>query len=126
MHSRPRKLLRQLFGSHGRAPQSRAQRIIIGEASMATISKRSVMIAGHKTSVSLEEAFWSALKEIALRQGQSVSALVNRIQDERHDGNLSSAIRMFVLKDVRAHAAQDLMPPQIGRSEFEEGSEAAE
>ena len=62
----------------------------------ASIRKRSVVIAGHATSVSLEEAFWSALKDIAGRQGRSINALVSEI-DRARESNLSSAIRVFVL-----------------------------
>ena len=65
------------------------------------VVKRSVAIAGHKTSVSLEEAFWKSLKEIGKRQGVSLSALLAAIDSERHYGNLSSAIRLFVLNFYR-------------------------
>lgn len=63
----------------------------------AAIIKRSIAIAGHRTSVSLEEAFWRGLKEVAKRRGQSASALVAAIDAERKSANLSSAIRVFVL-----------------------------
>lgn len=59
--------------------------------------KRSVVIAGHRTSVSLETAFWAGLKEIAETRGISVNRLVETIDAER-DTNLSSAIRVFVLQ----------------------------
>ncbi len=62
--------------------------------------KRSVRIAGHPTSVSLEAPFWEALCEIAARRGQPVSALLAAIDAER-SGNLSSAIRLFVLDSCR-------------------------
>ncbi len=71
-----------------------------GPASGTGLRKRSVMIAGHATSISLEEAFWRALKEIADAEGLSVNALVTRIDRERGPdghGNLSSAIRVYVL-----------------------------
>src|SRR5215813_5452773 len=106
MHSRPRKLLRQIFGDHGRVPRNSAAWIKLAEASMAHFSKRSVIIGGQETSVSLEDGFWSALKEISLREGISVSALINGIA-KRRQANLSSAIRTFVLDDARAHAAGD-------------------
>jgi len=61
------------------------------------VMKRSVIVGGHKTSVSLEEAFWSALKEIAAKRDASLSELVATIDTERELGNLSSAIRLFVL-----------------------------
>lgn len=64
------------------------------------IRKRSVTIAGHKTSLSLEEAFWRELKVIAGADGTSVNALIEGIDRER-GGNLSSAVRVFVLERVR-------------------------
>lgn len=63
----------------------------------AGIVKRSVSIAGHRTSVSLEEPFWEALRGIADSEGLSVQALIGRIDAERGEQNLSSAIRVFVL-----------------------------
>ncbi len=60
------------------------------------VRKRSVNIAGHATSVSLEDAFWTALKEIAETQGLSLAALVAEV-DLRRTGNLSSALRVHVL-----------------------------
>ncbi|MHC2107787.1 ribbon-helix-helix domain-containing protein [Methylobacterium sp. WL64] len=68
----------------------------------AGISKRSVVIAGHRTSVSLEDPFWAALREVAEARGQSVQALVGTIDAGRGGQNLSSAIRVFVLDAVRA------------------------
>lgn len=65
-----------------------------------TLVKHSVRIAGHATSVSLEAAFWQALLEIAAKRGQSVNALLAVIDAER-TGNLSSAIRLFVLDACR-------------------------
>ena len=65
------------------------------------VTKRSVMIAGHRTSVSLEEPFWAALREVAAARGQSVQALVGAIDAGRGGQNLSSAIRVFVLDAVR-------------------------
>ena len=64
------------------------------------IIKRSVRIAGHPTSISLEPAFWSALCEIAARRQLSVNALLSMI-DAGRNGNLSSAIRLFVLDSCR-------------------------
>ncbi len=63
----------------------------------ATIRKRSVSIAGHRTSVSLEQAYWNALKEIAGVRAISVTRLIAEI-DRTRTGNLSSAIRVFVLE----------------------------
>ena len=63
------------------------------------IAKRSVVIAGHKTSVSLEEAFWSGLKAIAADSRITVADLISRIaaKQRQHNPNLSSALRLFVL-----------------------------
>jgi predicted DNA-binding ribbon-helix-helix protein len=66
------------------------------------VIKRSIVIAGHKTSVSLEDAFWTGLKEIALSRGVTLSDLVAAIDSERQLGNLSSAIRLFVLDHYKA------------------------
>lgn len=66
----------------------------------AGMTKHSVRIAGHATSVSLEAAFWELLGEIARWRGLSVNALLAQIDAER-GGNLSSAIRLFVLESVR-------------------------
>jgi predicted DNA-binding ribbon-helix-helix protein len=65
----------------------------------SSIRKRSVTIAGHSTSVSLEAAFWDALKDIAAVRGISINALIEAI-DEGRTGNLSSAIRVFVLAEA--------------------------
>jgi predicted DNA-binding ribbon-helix-helix protein len=64
------------------------------------IRKRSVVIAGHPTSVSLEPAFWDALKELADDRGLSTAALIAEIDRDR-SGNLSSAIRVHVLDQLR-------------------------
>ena len=66
------------------------------------VVKRSIVIAGHKTSVSLEDAFWKGLKEIAGSRDLTLSDLVSTIDSERRHGNLSSAIRLFVLNHYRA------------------------
>ena len=67
----------------------------------SSIVKRSVVIGGHKTSVSLEEPFWTALKQIAHAQNMSLSALVAQIDETREQSNLSSAIRLSVLRHFR-------------------------
>ena len=66
------------------------------------VVKRSIVIAGHKTSVSLEDAFWKGLKEIAGGRDMTLSDLVSTIDSDRRHGNLSSAIRLFVLDYYRA------------------------
>jgi len=62
------------------------------------VVKRSIVIAGHKTSVSLEDAFWKGLKDIAAARDATLSDLVAAIDSARRRGNLSSAIRLFVLE----------------------------
>ena len=71
------------------------------------VVKRSIVIAGHKTSVSLEDAFWKALKEIASGRNLTLSDLVAAIDSERRHGNLSSAIRLFVLDHYRAQIGDE-------------------
>jgi len=66
------------------------------------VVKRSIVVAGHKTSVSLEEAFWNGMKEISGLRDMTLSELVGEIDSNRQQGNLSSAIRLFVLDSVRA------------------------
>ena len=68
------------------------------------VVKRSIVIAGHKTSVSLEDAFWKGLKDIAIGRRITLSDLVASIDTERQHGNLSSAIRLFVLDHYRTSA----------------------
>ena len=66
------------------------------------IVKRSVMIAGHRTSVSVEQPFWDHLKRLAEARGLSTAALIAEIEQDRKRQNLSSAIRLFVLEAVAA------------------------
>lgn len=65
------------------------------------VVKRSIMVGGHKTSVSLEEPFWNGMKEISGERGKTLSELVSEINGARQQGNLSSAIRLFVLDHFR-------------------------
>lgn len=67
------------------------------------VVKRSIVIAGHKTSVSLEDAFWDALKHIAQERRVTLSDIVQEVDQKRKQGNLSSAIRLFVLDHYRSH-----------------------
>jgi predicted DNA-binding ribbon-helix-helix protein len=71
------------------------------------VVKRSIVIAGHKTSVSLEDAFWKGLKEIAIGRELTLSDLVASIDTDRHHGNLSSAIRLFVLDHFRVQSGDE-------------------
>ena len=68
------------------------------------VVKRSVVLAGHKTSVSLEEAFWTSMKEISSLRDMTMSELIGEIDNSREQGNLSSAIRLFVLDYFRSRA----------------------
>ena len=68
------------------------------------ILKRSILIGGHKTSVSLEDAFWSGMKEISRQRDMTLSELAREIDSNRQQGNLSSAIRLFVLDYFRSRA----------------------
>jgi predicted DNA-binding ribbon-helix-helix protein len=77
----------------------------------SSIVKRSVVIDGHKTSISLEDPFWTDLKKIAQAQRVTLSELLSTIDGARDQGNLSSAIRLFVLQhfcyeDKRMEAAK--------------------
>ena len=69
------------------------------------VSKRSIVIAGHKTSVSLEDQFWNSLKEIAGERNMTLAELVRAIDADRQHANLSSAIRLFVLGIYRDQVA---------------------
>jgi predicted DNA-binding ribbon-helix-helix protein len=64
------------------------------------MKKRSVLVAGHPTSVSLEEEFWDGLKDVARSRGLSVNAMIEEI-DAVRSSNLSSAIRVYVLKEAQ-------------------------
>ena len=64
--------------------------------------KRSLSIAGHRTSLSLEPEFWEALQKAALKRGMTVSGLVADIDQARGERNLSSAVRVWILKDIES------------------------
>ena len=66
------------------------------------VVKRSIVVADHKTSVSLEDEFWKGLKEIAARRLMTLSELIGTIDSQRQQGNLSSALRLFVLEFYRS------------------------
>ena len=72
----------------------------------SSVIKRSIVIDGHKTSVSLEDAFWKGLKEIAGGRAMTLSDLVATIDTDRQHGNLSSAIRLFVLDHYRSQIGE--------------------
>ena len=79
----------------------------------SAIVKRSIILGGHKTSISLENEFWLCLREIADRRKIKLSALLQQIDNDRTQANLSSAIRVFILNYMCAEAAVQL-PPASG------------
>ncbi|MEQ8449172.1 MAG: ribbon-helix-helix domain-containing protein [Nitratireductor sp.] len=75
---------------------------------MSGVRKRSVTIRGHRTSYSIEQAFYDELRKIAARRDRALAALVAEIDEHRpRDTNLSSALRLFVLDQMRAHHADE-------------------
>ena len=87
----------------------------------SSIAKRSIYIGGHKTSVSLEDAFWLGLREIARRRHMTLGQLVANIGANREQGNLSSAIRLFVL----GHYRDQIAPQQAQREPKQSGAAVA-
>ena len=79
------------------------------------MAKRSVIIAGHKTSVSLENAFWDALKSAASRRGMTINELVTLVDGSRH-GNLSRALRVFLLNDQHGEVILAPRPARHGEA----------
>jgi len=77
----------------------------------SAIIKRSVVLDGHKTSVSLENEFWEGLREIAGRNKANLSSLVRQIDRNRIGGNLSSAIRVFVFNHFRSQHGEPVESP---------------
>ena len=84
--------------------------LIRGAEAVSLVLKRSIVIAGHKTSISLEDEFWNSFKEIASERGMTVAAMIGAIDGGRKHVNLSSAIRLFVLGAYRDQIAS-LGPP---------------
>ena len=83
----------------------------------SSITKRSVIVNGHKTSVSLEEPFWTSLKSIAAARRVQIQHLISEIDANKQHANLSSALRLFVLAQYRPEAAETVAqrPPSEGR-----------
>ena len=81
------------------------------------VVKRSIVITGHKTSVSLEDAFWTGLKDIATSRNMTLSELVAEIDSGRRHGNLSSAIRLFVLDYFRSRSGPAEKPVSDTRTQ---------
>ena len=80
----------------------------------SSVVKRSVVLAGHKTSVSLEEAFWTGLKGIAMERRQTLSDLIGTIDAERQHSNLSSAVRLFVLNHYQVLSSSERLIQSAG------------
>ncbi len=82
----------------------------------STIIKRSIVLKGHKTSVSLEAEFWEGLREIACAQKINLTTLAQQIDQGRNGGNFSSAIRVYVFNHLRGQIAglqtSQQMPPE--------------
>jgi predicted DNA-binding ribbon-helix-helix protein len=81
-------------------PRTEARRAK-GAAMPSAVIKRSIVLVGHKTSVSLEDPFWAGLKDIAQDSGSTLSNLVNKVDTERVNANLSSALRVYVFQHFR-------------------------
>lgn len=95
-------------GGDGRTPGLRVAALTTGpvpDTDDVRVLKRSVRVAGHPTSISLEEPFWAELKRIAAARRISLNALVTEVDAGRGLANLSSALRMLVVADLRKLAA---------------------
>jgi predicted DNA-binding ribbon-helix-helix protein len=88
--------------------------------SVSPVIKRSIYLDGHKTSVSLEDAFWRGLKDIARSQELTIAEVVSDI-DTRRQGNLSSAIRLFVLDTIRTQVSRSF-GDHVGTNAATEGN----
>ncbi|WP_137152494.1 ribbon-helix-helix domain-containing protein [Devosia sp. FKR38] len=75
------------------------------------MDKRSLSIAGHRTSIALEPEFWAALEQMAAQSGQTMTALICAIDAERQTANLSSAARLAVLAWYQRQLAAGGTPP---------------
>ena len=82
------------------------------------VVKRSIVVAGHKTSVSLEDQFWEGLRVIAKDQRKTLSDLVGSIDTDRKHGNLSSALRLFVLDHYQKRAAGLAVDNSVRAAEY--------
>ena len=82
----------------------------------SSVVKRSIIIAAQKTSVSLEDAFWEGLKDIAKAQRKTMTDLVTSVDTQREQDNLSSALRLFVLAHYQKRAASGLVVDNFARA----------
>jgi predicted DNA-binding ribbon-helix-helix protein len=87
----------------------------------SAVAKRSVVISGHKTSVSLEDSFWNEVQAIAKSRRITVSHLLHHIDHDRQNANLSSAIRVYVLQHLREQASAQQQPSQSQQSQPQNG-----
>jgi predicted DNA-binding ribbon-helix-helix protein len=88
------------------------------------VVKRSIVVGGHKTSVSLEEAFWNGMKEISGQRSMTLSEMVGEIDTNRHQGNLSSAIRLFVLDHFKNRSGSSAGGSQLHKGHGQQMAEA--
>ena len=86
----------------------------------SVVAKRSIVIDKHKTSVSLEDQFWAGLKSIAVEKHITLSTLISGIDHGRQHGNLSSALRLFVLDWYRGGAALAAQAPDAQNANLAE------
>ena len=77
----------------------------------STVKKRSIVIGSHKTSISLEDKFWTCLRQIARERSTTASELIGMVDEMRNGGNLSSTIRVFVLNHYRNTVASNQILP---------------
>ena len=96
-------------GQHGTSATLPHFQVLVGmgerDGMKSPIIKRSVVLSGRKTSITVEDAFWVGFKSIATERKIGVGTLLSQIDAERRDGNLSSAVRLFVLATYRSEAA---------------------
>jgi predicted DNA-binding ribbon-helix-helix protein len=83
----------------------------------STVKKRSIVVGSHKTSISLEDIFWTSLKQIARERAMTVSAIIGVLDASHERGNLSSTIRVFVLEHYQNRAEN---PQRDGRTDLYE------
>jgi predicted DNA-binding ribbon-helix-helix protein len=82
----------------------------------SSVKKRSIALGGHKTSISLEDYFWACVRQIARERATTVSALIGVLDAERNGGNLSSAIRVFVLDHYRNNVVSTVLSTRARQS----------
>jgi predicted DNA-binding ribbon-helix-helix protein len=83
----------------------------------STVKKRSIVIGSRKTSISLEDSFWTSLREIARERATTVSEVVKMLDASRDGGNLSSSIRVFVLDHYLSNVTSTALPSSAAQFE---------